>query len=347
MTNSFSLEQLAKEIGGTFKGDASLILKGVAPIEKAGSDDITFLTNPRYTSALAHTKASAILTDKELPGVEKSFLLSSNPYSALAKVIGLFYPTLKRPAGIQVGAWVDTQAKVHKTASIAPGVVVSAGAHIGSGTVLYPGVFIGENTSIGENCIIYSNVSIRENCVLGKRVILQPGVVVGSDGFGFAKEGEEYRKIPQVGNVIIEDDVELGANVCVDRAVLGSTLIGKGTKLDNLIQVGHNVIIGANTVIAAQTGISGSTQVGNNVIMGGQVGLAGHLKIVDQVALATRTGVMEDILEKGVYWGSPSLKMSDEMKNVAVYRRLPELMKRIRLLEKELEKIQNVKKDEK
>jgi UDP-3-O-[3-hydroxymyristoyl] glucosamine N-acyltransferase len=347
MTNSFSLERLAKEIGGTFKGDASLILKGVAPIEKASSSDLTFLTNPRYTSALVRTKASAILTDKEILGVEKSFLLSPNPYAALAKVIRLFYPPLKRPTGIQVGASVDTRAKVDETASIAPGVVVSAGAHIGPGVVLYPGVFIGENTSIGENCIIYSNVSIRENCILGKRVILQPGVVVGSDGFGFAKEGLEYRKIPQVGNVIIEDDVELGANVCVDRAVLGSTIIGKGTKLDNLIQVGHNVVIGANTVIAAQTGISGSTQIGNNVIMGGQVGLAGHLKIGDYVTLATRTGVMEDILEKGVYWGSPSLKMSDEMKNVAGYRQLPELIKRVRLLEKELEKIQNVKKDEK
>jgi UDP-3-O-[3-hydroxymyristoyl] glucosamine N-acyltransferase len=182
---------------------------------------------------------------------------------------------------------------------------------------------------------------------LGKRVILQPGVVIGSDGFGFAKEGLVYRKIPQVGNVIIEDDVELGANVCVDRAVLGSTVIGKGTKLDNLIQVGHNVVIGTNTVIAAQTGVSGSTQIGSNVIMGGQVGLAGHLKIGDHVTLATRTGVMEDILEKGVYWGSPSLKISDEMKNVAAYRQLPGLIKRVRLLEKELEKIINVKKDEK
>jgi UDP-3-O-[3-hydroxymyristoyl] glucosamine N-acyltransferase len=347
MTNSFSLAQLAKEIGGTFKGDASLILKGVAPIEKAGSSDLTFLTNSRYVSAAAHTQASVILTDKELPDIEKSFLLSSNPYAALAKVIGLFYPPLKRPTGIQVGASVDTQAKVHETVSIAPGVVISAGAHIGPGVVLYPGVFVGENSSVGENCIIYSNVSIRENCVLGKRVILQPGVVVGSDGFGFAKEGLEYRKIPQVGNVIIEDDVELGANVCVDRAVLGSTVIGKGTKLDNLIQVGHNVVIGANTVIAAQTGISGSTQIGNNVIMGGQVGLAGHLKIGDHVTLATRTGVMEDILEKGVYWGSPSLKISDEMKNVAGYRQLPELIKRVRQLEKELENIKNVKKDEK
>jgi UDP-3-O-[3-hydroxymyristoyl] glucosamine N-acyltransferase len=265
----------------------------------------------------------------------------------LAKIIGLFYPPPQRPVGVQPGAWVDSQAIVHPSASVAPGVFISAKALIGPGAVLYPNVFIGENVVVGENSIIYSNVSVRENCVLGKRVILQPGVVVGSDGFGFAKDGLEYRKIPQVGNVIVEDDVELGANVCVDRAVLGSTVIGKGTKLDNLIQIGHNVVIGSNTVIAAQTGISGSTQIGNNVIMGGQVGLAGHLKIGDNVTLATRTGVMEDIADKGIYWGSPSLKMSDEMKNVAAYRQLPELIKRIRSLEKTLGKNQTVNQDEK
>jgi UDP-3-O-[3-hydroxymyristoyl] glucosamine N-acyltransferase len=224
---------------------------------------------------------------------------------------------------------------------------VERGAVIGPGTVVYPGVFIGENAVVGENCVLYSNVTVRESCVLGNRVILQPGVVVGADGFGFAKDGQEYRKIPQVGNVIIEDDVELGANTCVDRAVLGSTVVGKGTKLDNLIQVAHNVVIGSNTVIASQTGIAGSTQVGSNVIMGGQVGLAGHLKIGDQVTLATRTGVMEDIPEKGVYWGSPSSKMTEEMKNVASYRQLPELVKRVRSLEKKLEKIQNVKNNDK
>jgi len=346
MSNSFSLGQLAQEIGGTFTGDASLILKGVAPLEKAEAGYLTFLTNARYASAAANTQASVILTDKELPGVSKAFLLSSNPYAALAKIISLFHPAPQRAPGVQPGAWVDPQAVVHATASVAPGAVVSAKAMIGPGAVLYPHVFIGENAVVGEGSIIYSNVTVRENCILGKRVILQPGVVVGSDGFGFAKDGAEYRKIPQVGNVVIEDDVELGANVCVDRAVLGSTVIGKGTKLDNLIQIGHNVVIGANTVIAAQTGISGSTQVGSNVIMGGQVGLAGHLKIGDNVTLATRTGVMEDILEKGVYWGSPSLKMSEEMKNVAAYRQLPELMKRIRTLEKALEKTQNVKKDD-
>ncbi len=345
MGHSFTLEKLAREIGGTVKGDGSLVLSGVASLEAAKEADLTFVTNIRYAGAAAVTKASAILSEKEIPGVSKPFLLSSNPYAALAKIIELFHPGSSHPIGIQVGARVDPKASVHPRASIAAGASVLAGARIAAGTVLFPGTFIGENTVIGENCILYSNVTVRENCILGDRVILQPGVVVGSDGFGFAKDGEGYRKIPQVGNVIIEDDVELGANVCVDRAVLGSTVIGKGTKLDNLIQVGHNVVIGAHTVIAAQTGIAGSTQVGSHVIMGGQVGLAGHLKIGDHVTLATRTGVMEDIPEKGLYWGSPSAPMTEEMKNVAAYRQLPELIKRIRSLEKKLEKIQNVKKD--
>lgn len=337
MGHSFTLESLAREIGGTVKGDGSLKLRGVASLETAQEGDLTFLTNPKYASAAAATKASAILVEKEIPGVPKPFLLVANPYAALAKIIGLFHPNVRPQAGVQLGAWVDPKANVDPTASIAAGAYISAGAKVGARSVIYPGTFVGEKTIIGQDCILYPNVTVREGCVLGDRVILQPGVVVGSDGFGFAKEGEAYRKIPQVGNVILEDDVELGANVCVDRAVLGSTVIGKGTKLDNLIQVGHNVVIGANTVIAAQTGISGSTQVGNQVVMGGQVGLAGHLKIGDHVTLATRTGVMEDILEKGFYWGSPSAPMSEEMKNVAAYRQLPELIKRIRALEKALE----------
>lgn len=334
---SFSLENLAREIGATVQGDGSLVVKGVAPLDSAKEGDLTFLTNPRYAKNVAGSSASVILCQKAVPGVSKTFLIASNPYAALAKVISLFFPPKTPTPGIQKGAWVDPKATVDPAACIADGAAVALGARIGARTVLYPGVYVGDNAIVGEDCILYPNVTVRENCVLGNRVILQPGVVVGSDGFGFAPEGEGYRKIPQVGNVVIEDDVELGANTCVDRAVLGTTRIGKGTKLDNLIQIGHNVEIGQHTVMAALTGISGSTKVGDHVVMGGQVGLAGHLKIGDGVTLATRTGVMEDIPEKGVYWGSPSIDMATEMKNVAAYRQLPELLKRIRSLEKALE----------
>ena len=340
METSFSLERLAKEIGGAVQGDGSVRLTGVAPLDAAKEGDLTFVTNPRYLKAATTTKASALLCEKALPGVSKPFLISSNPYASLAKVIALFYPAPTPIPGIQPGAWVHPQASVHPEACLSAGVTISSGAKVGARSILYPGVFVGENATVGQDCLFYPNVTVRENCVVGDRVILQPGVVVGSDGFGFAKEGEGYRKIPQVGNVVLEDDVELGANVCVDRAVLGTTRIGKGTKLDNLIQVGHNVVIGKHTVMAALTGISGSTQVGDNVVMGGQVGIAGHLKIGDRVTLATRTGVMEDIPEKGVYWGSPSTEMSVEMKNVAAYRQLPELIKRVRSLEKALAGLQ-------
>jgi UDP-3-O-[3-hydroxymyristoyl] glucosamine N-acyltransferase len=342
MEISFSLGNLAAEVGAAVVGDGTLIIKGVAALHAARPGDLTFLTNPRYVREAQATGASAILCEKIIPGVSgKAFLLSSNPYAALAKIISKYHPVQPVSKGIQEGARIQPGACVHAQASIASGASIEAGAHIGARTVVYPGVYVGKNTMVGEDCLIYPNVSIRENCVVGNRVILQPGVVIGSDGFGFAKDGEKYLKIPQVGNVVIEDDVELGANVCVDRAVLGSTRIGKGTKLDNLIQIAHNVEIGENTVLAAQTGIAGSTRIGNGVTMAGQVGVAGHLKIGDGVTLATRSGVMDDIPEKGVYWGSPSTDFASEMKNVAAYRQLPELVKRLRKLEKALAELQS------
>jgi len=347
MQINIPLEGLAREIGGSVKGDGSLKITGVAPLDSARDGDLTFVTNPRYLKDALTTAASAILCEKEIPGVSKALLLSKNPYVALAKVISLFFPPAQRLLGIQKGAWVDPRSMVHPEASIACGAVLFAGSRIGARSVLYPGVFVGENVEVGEDCILYSNVTVRENCVIGNRVILQPGAVVGSDGFGFAKEGERYYKIPQVGNVVLEDDVELGANTCVDRAVLGTTRIGKGTKLDNLIQIGHNVVIGENTVMAALTGISGSTHIGSRVVMGGQVGLAGHLKIGDDVTLATRSGVMEDMPQKGIYFGAPATEFSTEMKRLAANKQLPDLLKRIRHVEKELEELKGMKKDDK
>ncbi len=347
MEVSYSLERLAQEIGAILQGDGSMRIFGIETLGAAKEGDITFVTNSRYMKAATETRASAILCEAPIPGVFKACLLSANPYAALSKIIALFHPIVSPLPGIENGAFVHSKAFVDSLASIANGATVSAGAKVGPRSILYPGVFIGENAVVGEDCHLYPNVTVRENCVLGNRVILQPGVVVGSDGFGFAKDGKSYRKIPQVGNVIIEDDVELGANTCVDRAVLGTTRIGKGSKLDNLIQIGHNVVIGDHTVIAALSGISGSTQVGKNVMIGGQVGIAGHLKIADDVVLAASTGVMDDVVKKGVYWGSPSTDMTSEMKNVAAYRQLPGLLKRIRQLERALEKLGSVKTDEK
>jgi UDP-3-O-[3-hydroxymyristoyl] glucosamine N-acyltransferase len=336
---SFSIEELAREICGTFKGDGSLRISGIGPLDSAKEGDLTFVTNPRYVKKAGTTGASAILSDRELPGVQKTFLLAKNPYATLARLIELYHPSARPEAGVQDGAWVHPTATIHPQASIYPGACVMAGAEVGAKSILYPGVVVGDSVVIGEGCILYPNVSVREKCVLGNRVILQPGVVIGADGFGFAPDQGVYVKIPQIGNVVLEDDVEIGANTCIDRGALGSTRIGKGTKMDDLVMIGHNVIVGQNTIIVSQTGISGSTQIGNHVVMGGQVGLAGHLKIGDNVTLATRTGVMEDIPEKGVYWGSPSSDMATEMKNVAAYRQLPEMIKRLRKLEKEVAKL--------
>jgi UDP-3-O-[3-hydroxymyristoyl] glucosamine N-acyltransferase len=231
------------------------------------------------------------------------------------------------------------------------GATVSANAKVGARTVLFPGVYVGTDAVLGEDCILYPNAVVMNECSLGQRVILQPGAVIGGDGFGFAPDKGAYVKIPQVGNVVLEDDVEIGANTTVDRSVMGTTKVGRGTKVDNLVMIAHNCQVGEHTVIVSQVGISGSTEIGNHCVIGGQVGVAGHLTIGDNVTLAARSGVMADIPEAGVYWGAPSEPMKDAMKCVAAYRELPEMVKRLRKMEKALEQLDpafkesNVKKE--
>ena len=335
-----TLQDLADHLGASVHGDGRVRIKSIAPIQAAGAGDLTFVTSAKYLSAAAASPAAAVLIDQKPPvDIGKPLLIHPNPYACLARVIAYFHPRTQARPGIRRGAWVEKGAKVHKSAVVYPGASVRAGAKVGARCVLYPGVYVGENSVLGEDCLLYPNAVIREGCVLGNRVILHPGAVVGADGFGFAKDGEGYLKIPQVGNVVLEDDVELGAGCAIDRAVLGTTRIGRGTKLDNMVHVGHNCVIGRHGVIAGQSGFAGSTQVGDDFVCGGQVGVAGHLKIGNRVTLATRSGVMENIPESGVYWGAPSAPMKDEMKNVAAYRSLPSLVKRVRQLEKALKRL--------
>ena len=335
-----TLQDLADHLGASVHGDGRVRIKSIAPIQAAGEGDLTFVTGAKYLPAAAASPAAEVLIDQTPPvDIHKPLLIHPNPYACLARLIGYFHPPTQARPGIRRGAWVEKGARVHKSAVVYPGASVRAGAKIGARTVLHPGTYVGENSVLGEDCLLYPNVVVREDCVLGNRVILQPGVVIGSDGFGFAKEGEGYLKIPQVGNVVLEDDVEIGAGSAVDRAVLGTTKIGKGTKLDNLVHIGHNCVVGKHTVIAGQSGMAGSTQVGDHCAFGGQVGVAGHLKIGDHVTLATRAGVMENIPEAGVYWGAPSAPMKEEMKNVAAYRNLPSLVRRVRHLEKALKRL--------
>jgi len=345
---SMTLQELADKLGAKVQGDGSIRVKGIAPISAAQEGDLTFVTNAKYMKALADTRASVILLDKP-PSLEtgKSYLLHPNPYACLARILDLYHPAPKHPEGVREGAYVHPTAKVHESACVMAFATVSAKASVGAHTVLYPGVYVGENAMIGDDCILYPNTVVADSCVLGDRVILQPGAVIGGDGFGFAPDNGKYLKIPQVGNVGLEADVEIGANTTVDRAVMGSTKVGRGTKLDNLIQVAHNCQIGEHTVMAAMTGLAGSCNIGSHCMFGGNVGLAGHLTIGDKVTLATRTGVMEDILEPGVYWGSPSAPMKEEMKRVALYRDLPDLAKRLRKVEKALERLDPTLKDSK
>ncbi len=335
-----TLGHLAEIFGARVSGDDSTLIRGVAPLDLAREGDLTFVTNAKYLKAVFQTKASAVLMERAPEGAgHKPLLLHANPYACLARLIAHFHPAPVLRPGVRRGAFVEKGAKVHKTACVLPGAAVCKGAVIGARTILYSGAYVGDESTVGEDCVLYPNAVVRERCHLGSRVVLQPGCVIGGDGFGFAKDGDAYLKIPQVGNVVLEDDVEIGACTTIDRAVLGCTRIGKGSKLDNQIMIGHNCEIGEHTVMAAQTGISGSSRVGRHCVLGGQVGLAGHLVIGDKVTLATRTGVMEDLPNPGVYWGSPSMPMKEEMKNVAAYRDLPQLVKRLRRAERALSKL--------
>jgi UDP-3-O-[3-hydroxymyristoyl] glucosamine N-acyltransferase len=274
-----------------------------------------------------------------IPDTGMTQLRVANPYLAYAKLLGLFYVKPRKAVGISDGATISNTAVIAGDVSIFPFSYISDRVSIGKGTVIHPFVYIGEDTSIGENCIIYPNVTLREGVRLGNRVIIHSGSAVGSDGFGYVFDGGVYHKIPQVGGVLIEDDVEIGSNVSIDRATTGNTVIGKGSKIDNLSQIAHNVRIGSNSIIVAQVGIAGSSEIGDYVTLGGQVGVADHTKIDPETMVGAQSGVMGHVT-KGVYSGSPAFPHRDWLKAHAIFTRLPELQKKIRELEEQLMKIQ-------
>jgi UDP-3-O-[3-hydroxymyristoyl] glucosamine N-acyltransferase len=333
----YKLGELAVLVGGQLEGDADLMIRGVAGIREAQPGDITFVANPRYEEFVSDTRASAIIAGRSLHA-RIPLIRIDNPYFAYFQVLNLFAgDTAARYArGIHPQAAVDPTARIGRDVSIGPFCHVSAGASVGDGTTLVASVFVGERTQIGERCLIYSNVTIREECRLGNRVILQPGVVIGSDGFGYARQGATYHKVPQVGCVIIEDDVEIGANSCVDRATTGETRIGRGTKIDNLVQVAHNVTIGENTAIAALVGISGSTEIGRNVTMGGQAGVGGHITVGDAVVVGGRSGVTKSVPAGITVSGFPAREHSVARRIHAHMAMLPELFRRVKELERRM-----------
>ncbi|MBP2675755.1 MAG: lpxD [Deltaproteobacteria bacterium] len=334
MGNRFLLSELAAKIGAVLQG-ADAEVDGIASIEDASPGQITFLSNPKYARHARETKASAVIAKEPIPDAHCSFLLSTNPYYAFACALELFHPPSLPPAGISPMASIHPGASVGKDVSIGPFCAVEDGAVIGARTALLAGVYVGKGASVGEDCLIYPRVTLYHGVRIGKRVILHAGCVIGSDGFGFAPSEKGFRKILQVGTVEIDDDVEIGANTTVDRAALGVTRIDRGTKLDNLIQVGHNVTIGKDTVIAAQTGISGSCRIGDHVMIGGQAGLAGHLEVGNGVMLGARTGVASSLTaaEGPVYSGAPAMPHKTWLKMVTLLPSLPELFRRVKRLE--------------
>lgn len=329
------LKEIASLLSGEVLGDPDVEISGVSGIAEAKERDITFVSAKKYLKDISKCRASCILVKEPIPDIGIAQLKVSNPYLAFAKLLEYFYIKPKRPVGISEDAIVSDKAKVGTDVSIFPFAYVADGASIGDGVVVHPYVFIGENSAIGENCIIYPHATIRENVTIGKRVIIHSGAVIGSDGFGYVFDGGRHHKIPQVGGVIIEDDVEIGANVSIDRATMGNTIIGGGTKIDNLVQIGHNVKIGGNSILCGQVGVAGSSEIGDYVTLGGQVGIADHIKIDSGVMIGAQSGILGG-LSKGIYSGTPAIPHRDWLKAQAVFARLPELHKKLRELEEKI-----------
>ena len=300
MTGSRTLDQLAGHVGGRVLGDGGIAIHAVAPIDEAGPGDITFLSNPRYRKFLATCRASAVIVgrgavDADQNRLTTNFLEAADPYVAFAKILALFRPAAEYSPGISPLATIDGTAIIGEGVTIFAHVFVGPRARVGSRTVLFPGVYLGADVTIGAQAVLHANVVVREGCAVGERVILHPGVVIGSDGFGYAGTGAGRVKIPQIGVVVIEDDVEIGANTTVDRATLGKTVIRRGAKIDNLVQIAHNVEVGEDAVIAAQAGIAGSTRLGRNVTLAGQVGVVNHVEIGEGATIGPQSGVPKSV----------------------------------------------------
>jgi UDP-3-O-[3-hydroxymyristoyl] glucosamine N-acyltransferase len=337
-----TLKEIARYLGGDLIGPPDIDIVRPAKIEFADEGEITFIANPKYIKFLSQTAASAVIVDSNVKDVNLPHIRVENAYLGFLQLLELFKPKSHDYfSGISDKAFVDPTAIIGEGVNIAPLAYIGPNVKIGSKTIIYPGVVLLKNVNIGSECVVYPNVSVREECQIGSRVILHNGCVIGSDGFGFAPEGEAYKKIPQLGRVVIQDDVEIGANVTIDRATIGDTKIESGCKLDNLVHVAHNVLIGEDAAIAAQSGISGSSELGKKVTMGGQVGVAGHLKIGDHSMIAAQSGVSKSVPEKSVLFGTPALPIMQQKRMDVSVRKLPDLIKKVHQMEKELEELKN------
>jgi UDP-3-O-[3-hydroxymyristoyl] glucosamine N-acyltransferase len=335
------LAELAQRLGCRLDGSGEIEISRVARISEAGPGDLTFLANMKYASALPTTLASAVILGDDAPPAPCAMLRTRDPYLAFANAMALFSPDAVQPPGVSEHALVAEDVQLGEGASIGPFVYVGRGAVIGARTAIHPHVTIGPGVVIGDDCVLHPHVSIRERCRLGHRVTLQDGVRIGGDGYGFAPRGDgTYQKIPQVATVVIEDDVEIGANTTVDRPAVGETRIQAGAKIDNLVQIGHGVGIGRNVLLMAQVGISGSTVVGDDAILAGQVGVAGHLRIGRGVRATAQSGIPNSVPDGSFISGFPAIENREWLKASVIFRRLPELKKTVSELERRLAELE-------
>ena len=338
----FTAEQIANVIGGRVEGNKDAKVHIFAKIEEGTEGAISFLSNPKYTHYLYNTKSSIVIVNEDLElekDVDATLIRVKNAYESIAKLLQIYEASKPKKTGVAPQAYIAPSAKLGNNCYVGPFAYVGEGAEIGDGCQIYPHAVIGDNVKVGTNCIFYPNTTIYQGCKIGNNVTIHAGSVIGADGFGFAPGADGYDKIPQIGIVVIEDNVEIGANTCVDRSTMGATVIHKGVKLDNLVQVAHNVEIGENTVMSAQVGIAGSTKVGSWCMFGGQVGLAGHITIGDKTFLGAQSGVPGSLKGGEELIGTPPMNPRAYFKSQAIFRRLPDMYKDLNDAKKKIEEL--------
>lgn len=334
------LAEVAEFIGGHLEGEGDILISGATNIEDAKPGDITFAVPPHLDKAAA-SAAGAVIIPEDAEGFSKPLIRVPNPRAAFAKLLELFTPSVKVERGVHPTAVIGKNVQIGDNVAIMPYVVLADNVVVGDNCVLYPFVYVGQDSVIGSDTLIYANVAVRERSQIGCRVIIHSGASIGSDGFGFVTTGGKHHKVPQVGNVIIEDDVEVGANTAIDRAATGSTIVRRGTKIDNLVHLAHNVVIGEDCFLVAQTGIAGSTKVGSHVTFAGQTGTTGHITIGDNCVFAARAGIIGNIDPGSFYAGFPARPHKEWLKNEATLRKVPDLLKKVRDMEKRLAELEN------
>ena len=346
----FTAQQIASFVGGEVEGNPNASVTTFAKIEEGVPGALSFLANPQYEQYIYNTKSSVVLVNKDFQlksTVETTLVRVDNAYESVAKLLTLYESMKQKKTGVSDKAYISPSAKIGEDCYVAPFAYIGDNVVVGNGTTIHPNAVICDNASVGEDCIIYPNVTIYHDCKIGNRVILHAGAVIGADGFGFAPTANGYDKIPQIGIVTIEDDVEIGANTCVDRSTMGTTIVRKGVKLDNLVQIAHNVDVGSHTVMSAQVGVAGSCKIGEWCMLGGQVGVAGHITVGDRTYAGAQSGIPGGRMIKNgncTVMGYPAIEQKNFARSAAVYKNLPELVAQVNELKKEIEELKKTSK---